>query len=176
MEYNHDVLKEQASARIRQFAKTALVISVLFFIGQTFLYLRRIIWNLAYPNPLPGMTPIGYPTGDLIVKCILTDSTLILLTVLFSRLRKNGLPFTQTNSILLTAAGILQGLYAVLPAFFWLGTVLRYNAFSEPHIYLQFFRPNVMNYLSLSFCILLLFLARTFRYGAALQQESDETL
>ena len=111
---------------------------------------------------------------DLIVKCILTFSTMALLILLFGSLRKTGLPFTERNIRLMKAAGILQGLQAVLPAVFHVVQIVLYNGFSVFTNLRNF--SHIMNHVTLGVCIVLLFLAWTFRYGAVLQQESDETL
>ena len=181
MEQNHDTVKQQASERIRKSGRIALIITVLILIGQIISYAAKIIYTAKQPDTLQDMTMIGYltfrPYGtipDLIVRCILTFGTMALLLLLFGSLRKTGLPFTERNSKLMTAAGILQGLAAVLPAVFQLGLILIRGEFSGFSSFMQFIR--CMNLATFGVCVVLLFLAWTFRYGIVLQQESDETL
>ena len=181
MEQNHDTVKQQAAKHIRRSGTIALIVTVLILIGQIISYAAKIIYTVIEPDTLQGASFLGYlyfrrfgTLPDLAVKSILTLGTTILLILLFSSLRKTGLPFTERNSKLMTAAGILQGLAAVLPAVFQLGLILIRGEFSGFSSFMQFIR--CMNLATFGVCVVLLFLAWTFRYGIVLQQESDETL
>lgn len=181
MEQNHDTVKQQASERIRKSGRIALIITVLILIGQIFSYAAKIIYTAKQPDTLQDMTMIGYltfrPYGtipDLIVRCILTFGTMALLLLLFGSLRKTGLPFTERNVRLMKAAGILQGLQAVLPAVFHVVQLIFYDGISVVSHFREFFRS--VNHVTFGVCAVLFFLAWTFRYGIVLQTESDETL
>ncbi len=112
----------------------------------------------------------------MVAKFVLSAATLIPLILLFRNLIKNGSPFTEQNAKLLKAAGILLGLRAAVPALMYLFSVFRYEGISNLSAFINVFDHRILSYPAVGFCILLFFLARTLRYGAVLQQESDETL
>lgn len=182
MENNHDSVKQENTERIRRFAKPALILAVLIIAVQFLTTAYKLVRTLMRPHTFDGTLTSYLAASDYaelpvtIAKCVLTAASLIPLILLFIRLRKDGRPFTERNAKLLKAAGILQGLRAAVPALIWFFSVFRYDGISNPRVYLQFFDHRILSYPAVGFCILLLFLSRAFRYGAGLQQESDETL
>ena len=182
MENNHDSVKQKNTERIRRFAVPALILTVLFLAVQFIITAYKLISAITQPHTFDGTLTSYLAASDYaeipvtIAKFVLTAASLIPLILLFIRLRKDGRPFTERNARLLKAAGILQGLRAAVPALMWFFSVFRYEGFSNPRIFVEIFDHRTLSYPALGFCILLLFLSRAFRYGAGLQQESDETL
>jgi ABC-type amino acid transport system permease subunit len=85
--------------------------------------------------------------------------------VLFFRIAKDGIPFTGRNVRMVRLIAVLLMMNAIVPttlACLISGTMPGIGAFISPN--------------SLIEGLLFLFIARTIRYGAMLQQESDETL
>lgn len=183
MDKNHDARKQQTNASIRRSGKIALVIAILILLGQIISFLYKVTFTLRQPDTLEDQSFLGYlnyirygTVPDLIVRIVLTLGTMLPLILLLRDISRKGLPFTIQNGTRMFIAGIMQGLLALLPVLFHFVQMIRYGDASDTSSLAYLIQPNVLNYLNLSFCFLLLFLAGLFRYGAALQQESDETL
>ena len=86
---------------------------------------------------------------------------MLLAALLFFRVAKSGIPFTVKNIRTVRIIGILFLVNAVIPTVITGGVISPFS---------------VQNYSSLLEGLLLLFVAHYIRYGAMLQQESDETL
>ena len=86
---------------------------------------------------------------------------MLLAALLFFRVAKSGIPFTAQNVRTVRIIGILFLLNAVVPTVLVSGVISPFS---------------VQNYSSLLEGLLFLFVAHYIRYGAMLQQESDETL
>ena len=86
---------------------------------------------------------------------------MLLAALLFFRVAKSGIPFTAKNVRTVRIIGILFLLNAVIPTVIIGGVITPLS---------------VTNYSSLIEGLLFLFIAHFIRYGAMLQQESDETL
>ena len=182
MENYHDSVKQKNTEHIRRLAKPALILTVLILAAQCIGTGYKLINVLAHPHTFDGTLGSYFAAAEYaempqtIAKFVFTAATLIPLLLLFIRFRKDGQPFTERNAKLLKAAGILQGLRAAVPALLYFFSVFRYDGFSNPHIFISTIDHRTLSYPAVGFCILLLFLARAFRYGSVLQQESDETL
>ena len=182
METNHDSVKQKNTAFTRRIAKPALIATVLFLAVQFVNTAYKLMFTVTKPHTFNGTIVSAFAAlsyaeiPELIAKFVFTAATLITLILLFRNLRKGSSPFTERNAKLLKAAGILLGLRAAVPALIWFFSVFRYEGISNPHIFVEFFDHRTLSYPAVGFCILLLFLAKAFRYGALLQQESDETL
>ncbi|MBR6719141.1 MAG: DUF2975 domain-containing protein [Oscillospiraceae bacterium] len=182
MENNFDTVKLNNIERTRRLAKPALILTVLFLAAQCIRSGYNLIVTLSQPHTFNGTLGSAFAAlayaelPETIAKFVFSAATLIPLIMLFRNLRKDGQPFTERNAKLLKAAGILQGLRAAVPALIYFFSAFRYDGFSNPHNFLDVFDHRTLSYPAVGFCILLLFLARTFRYGSVLQQESDETL
>lgn len=182
MENNHDSVKQKNTEHIRRLAKPALILTVLFLAVQLLSTAYKLVYTLSQPHTFNGtitsyMSALAYAElPEMIVKFMLTAATLIPLILLFRSLRKDGQPFTERNAKFLKAAGILLGLRAAVPALIYFFRLLRYEGISNLSVFLDVFEHRTLSYPAVGFCILLLFLAKAFRYGAMLQQESDETL
>ncbi len=182
MENNHETIKQNTTETIRRYSKPALILTAAVLVVQCIAAAYRGCYIIAHRTAVDGsmlsyLSEIEYQSLPvLIMKFVLTAGSLIPLLMLFRGLRKDGVPFSERNARLLKAAGIMQGLRALIPALMEIVPIARYEALSEPRLYLQFFDHRTLSYPALGFCILLLFLSRAFRYGAMLQQESDETL
>ena len=86
---------------------------------------------------------------------------MLLAALLFFRVAKSGIPFTAKNVRTVRIIGVLFLLNAVIPTIVIGGVITPFS---------------VTNYTSLLEGLLFLFIAHFIRYGAMLQQESDETL
>lgn len=185
MENNHDARKQQINAHIRKSGKVSLIITIIVLIwqipsfGYQFAYTIRQSDTLEIHSVLDiiNYQPFG-TVPDLIVKSLMTLGSLILLILLFNGLRKNGLPFTERNRKLVRNIGIIQGFQALLPPVFRLIQNLPNKEYldARSNLIMTFFHPSNLNYFTLNISVLLLFLSWILRYGAELQQESDETL
>ncbi len=167
MELNHDARKQQLNASIRKSSSISLIIAIIILISQIYSYGYKIVYTIRRQSDgseMQSYFDILHNSGygripDLIVKSLLTIGVLVLLILLFGGLRKNGLPFTKKNGRLMTIAGILQGLQAILPAAFWLVHNFPYDNSSEPSTFSMLFSAYILNYHTLGIGILLIFLS-----------------
>ncbi len=90
---------------------------------------------------------------------------MLIAAVLFFRIAKNGMPFTAGNIRLVRIIGVLFLLNAAIPSVAAAGIS---NG--------DFGYASIINPLALVEGLLFLFISYIIRYGAMLQQESDETL
>ena len=86
---------------------------------------------------------------------------MLLAALLFFRIAMSGIPFSAKNVRTVRIIGILFLLNAVIPSVIIGGVITPFYT---------------ANYTSLIEGLLLLFITHVIRYGAVLQQESDETL
>lgn len=183
MEKNHDANKRQTTEQICRSSRIAMFIAVLILIGQISTFVLKLIAAAHVSKEPDNQSMLGYltyisyrPIPLLILNHLLLIGTTTLLIRILKDISKSGLPFTGINARRLTIAGILTAALTLVPPVYWLVQSIYYGGFSNPEVFTQFFRPNNLNYVHLSFCFLLLFLSVVVRYGAVLQQESDETL
>ncbi len=85
--------------------------------------------------------------------------------LLFARIAKDGMPFTQKNFRSVRTIGILFLVNAVIPSVSAAGIIGTFKGVG-----------GLVNPSALMVGMLFLFIAHIIRYGAMLQQESDETL
>ena len=85
--------------------------------------------------------------------------------LLFARIAKDGMPFTQKNFRSVRTIGILFLVNAVIPSVSAAGIIGTFKGVG-----------GLVNPSALMEGMLFLFIAHIIRYGAMLQQESDETL
>lgn len=183
MEKNHDANKRQTTEQICRSSRIAMFIAVLILIGQISTFVLKLIAAAHVSKAPDNQSMLGYltyisyrPIPLLILNHLLLIGTTTLLVRILKDISKSGLPFTGINARRLTIAGILTAALTLLSPVYLLVQEVIYSGFSNPEVFTQFFRPNNLNYVHLSFCFLLLFLPVVVRYGAVLQQESDETL
>ena len=96
---------------------------------------------------------------------VLSAVIMAIAAVLFFRIAKEGIPFTVQNVRAVRFIGILFLLNALIPSVAAAGMSEHYTSFldlSNPSAFIE--------------GLLFLFIAHIIRYGAMLQQESDETL
>ncbi|MBR5723437.1 MAG: DUF2975 domain-containing protein [Oscillospiraceae bacterium] len=91
----------------------------------------------------------------------LSAAIMLLAALMFLHIAKDGMPFTVKRVRTVRIIGILFLLNAVIPTVVIGGVITPFS---------------VTNYSSLIEGLLFLFIAHIIRYGAMLQQESDETL
>ena len=183
MEKNHDANKRQTTEQICRSSRIAMFIAVLILIGQISTFVLKLIAAAHVSKELDNQSMLGYltyisyrPIPLLILNHLLLIGTTTLLIRILKDISKSGLPFTGINARRLTITGILTAALTLLSPVYLLVQEVFYSGFSNPEVFTQFFRPNNLNYVHLSFCFLLLFLSVVVRCGAVLQQESDETL
>lgn len=99
------------------------------------------------------------------VSDILTAAIMTAAAVMFFRIAKDGIPFTAKNVRTVRIIGILFLVNAVIPSVTAAGFIGTANGVG-----------GIVNPSALAEGLLFLFIAHIIRYGAMLQQESDETL
>ena len=90
---------------------------------------------------------------------------MLLAALMFFRIAKDGMPFTAKNSRTVRTIGILFLVNAVIPSVSAAGIIGTFKGVG-----------GLVNPSALIEGLLFLFIAHIIRYGAMLQQESDETL
>ncbi len=98
---------------------------------------------------------------------LLSMTLMIIAAILFFRIAKSGVPFSSFNITLVRIIGGLMILGSFLPGFI----AHAITGFSADGIFLSMISPVAMIN-----GLLIFFLAYIIKYGAMLQQESDETL
>ena len=104
---------------------------------------------------------------------LIIAGTVLAAGLMFFRIAKNGIPFTKQNVRTLRIIGILFLLRSILPRLTGM-LISGYDAFRISYPNLSAF--DITDAYPIIEGLLFLFIAYFVRYGAMLQQESDETL
>lgn len=150
--------KDQIIQKLKKGSKWIVVICILAILFNLACIFRMFghVRNIADPDPV--MTYV------LIREFITLGINIVIMALaawMFLRISKEGMPFSAGNIRIVRIIGILFLVNAVIPSVVT-GAVI--TPFSIP------------NYTALIEGLLFLFIAHIIRYGAMLQQESDETL
>ncbi len=150
--------KEQIIKKLKKGSKWIFIICIL-----------AVLFNLACGFRIFGHVrsitdPDPVTTYTIIREFITLGINIVIMTMaawMFLKITKDGIPFAAGNIWIVRIIGILFLVNAVIPSVV-IGAVI--TPFSVP------------NYSALLEGLLFLFIAHIIRYGAMLQQESDETL
>ena len=154
--------KEQVIEKLKKGSKWITVICIL---GVLFNLLLVGIGFYRHRNIDADFITLYYIYRQIISSGI-SAVILAVASAMFARIAKVGLPFTKKNIRSTRIIGVLFLLNAAIPSVAALGVGL-----SEPVAYTSLVSPP-----ALVEGLLFLFIAHVIRYGAMLQQESDETL
>ena len=141
--------------------KGSLWIGIVCVLAVLFNLTACVILFFRYRAPDVTDTVTQYTFLREIVTYGLSAVIMLLAAMLFFRVAKDSMPFTAKNVRTVRIIGILFLLNAVIPTVVIGGMITPFS---------------VTNYSSLIEGLLFLFIAHIIRYGAMLQQESDETL
>lgn len=185
MEKNHDMMKTASLTRIRKSCGKILVFAILFLIIElisrpcmllyTVLMQKKLGANgnlslLDYLNAIRfGSVPVQ------VVRAVLMIASVVILIVLFVRIRKSESPFQEKHGKILQIIAVLQGIIPFVEIIEQV--ILRAQdgtLYVENILFL--FRPNYFSYWLFANAVMLFFLGWVIRYGAGLQRASDETL
>ena len=141
--------------------KGSLWIGIVCVLAVLFNLTACVILFFRYRSPGVKDAVTQYSFLREIVTYGLSAVIMLLAAMLFFRVAKDSMPFTDKNVRTVRIIGILFLLNAVIPTVVIGGMITPFS---------------VTNYSSLIEGLLFLFIAHIIRYGAMLQQESDETL
>ena len=185
MDSNHDQKKAESLAQIRQSCQSLLRFTIIVLIIElisrhaTALYTylvqkqyssgHEINMHAALANLLFGNIP------EQIARAVLIITSVIGLIMMLQRIRKSESPFEERHGRLLQIIAILEAIIPFIPVIGQIVLRAKYEPLAYEDIF-ALFHPRIFSYLQFGNALLLFFLAWVIRYGACLQQESDETL
>ncbi len=184
MKHNHDQLKTELTNRIQKFGKWAVrltwfaVVWELLRLLSSFYMYRIYVTQYGEGTDFLShiQTGMGYYDDfwkDTLPNTAILIAILVLTVILYRRIRKDGVPFTQKNVKTLRICTLLMGIRAGLPL---LQNLPFLPALSFKGYFRQCFVMIFEKNLSVWFFGMLFLCTEIAAYGAALQQESDETL
>jgi hypothetical protein len=185
MEKNHDMMKTSLLQDIRKSSKRILVFAIVFLICELISRPAEILYtylmqkkaasgnSLSFTNYLNAIQFDSLP--EQIIRAVMIIASIIALIVLLSRIRKSESPFQEKHGKILQIIAVLNAAIAFVHVIAQIVMRIVYGAF-EPGGLLGYFSPRIFSYWLLANAAMLYFLAWVIRYGALLQQESDETL
>ncbi len=189
MENTIDRMKADSLGKIRKSCKSLLIFSIFLLIFDLISKPCAILYTIIMQKKLESQTEInimdllrasqfgGLP--EQIIRAVLIITSAIALIILLARIRKNESPFREENGKLLQFIAILN---LIIPFIRIVAEIIRDKLYSIKYSshstfdYSVMFTPMAFNYWPLADAVLLFFLAWVIRYGAVLQQQSDETL
>ena len=185
MEKNHDMMKAASLTKIRKSCGTILVFAILFLMIELIsrpcmlLYTELMQKKLGASGDLNLLDYLNaFRFGSVpvqVVRAVLTIASIVILIVLFVRIRKSESPFQEKHGKILQIIAVLLGIIPFVEIIEQvILRVLDGTLYIENILFL--FRPDHFSYWFLANAVLLFFLGWVIRYGAGLQQASDETL
>ena len=185
MEKNHDMMKAASLTKIRKSCGTILIFAILFLVIELIsrplqlLYTVQMQKKLGADGHLYVMDYLNaFRFGSVpvqIVRAVLMIASVVILIALFVRIRKSESPFQEQYGKILQIIAVLQGIIPFLENIEQI--ILRAQ---DGTLYIEnilfLFRSDSFSYWLLANAVMLFFLGRMIRYGAGLQQASDETL
>ena len=192
MENTIDRMKADSLGKIRKSCKSLLIFSIFLLIFELISEPCTILYTIIMQKYLESQSEINAMNlvasiqmaqlGKLpeqIIRAVLIITSAIALIILLARIRKNESPFREENGKLLQFIAILN---LIIPFVRDAAAIIRdkldaikYRTHSTFN-YSVLFTPMAFNYWPIVDAVLLFFLAWVIRYGAVLQQQSDETL
>ena len=158
--------KEQIMAKLKKGSMLTAVICAVSSLAD--LVSATYIFRCGFSEMQPGTR---YQVAEICTALLFIAAIVAAAALLFYRIAKNGIPFTQQNARTVCIIGILFLLRSILPpAAGWLASDTETFRYSVRLLnYGNCIRPIFEG-------LLCLLIAYIMHYGAMLQQESDETL
>lgn len=185
MEKNHDLKKASSLSEIRKKCGTVLIFAIAGLIFELISRPCRILYTVLMQRKMAASGEINLMDylaatqfGSLpvqICRALLMIPSVIILIVLFARIRKSESPFQEKHGKTLQIIAVMQGIIPFI-SFAEQVILLAQDRMLCSERLLPLFSPTFFSYWLLANAVLLFFLGWFIRYGAFLQQESDETL
>lgn len=185
MEKNHDMMKTASLTKIRKSSRTVLIAAILFLLMQLISRPLQLLYTVqmqkkagASSNILDYLNAVRYGSVPVqAARAALMIASVVILIGLFVRIRNSESPFQERHGKVLQIIAVLQGIFPftenieqIILRLFRPGERLDIESI------LFLFSPDRFSYWLLANAVMLFFLGWVIRYGAVLQQASDETL
>lgn len=185
MEKNHDMMKTASLTKIRKSSRTVLIAAILFLLMQLISRPLQLLYTVqmqkkagASSNILDYLNAVRYGSVPVqAARAALMIASVVILIGLFVRIRNSESPFQERHGKILQIIAVLQGIFPftenieqIILRLFRPGERLDIESI------LFLFSPDRFSYWLLANAVMLFFLGWVIRYGAVLQQASDETL